>query len=104
MFENIISYAYDFNIVVNGALVRELEGTACTFRCCGRCTTFCITQSSIDSLCIPGVESTIMLVRGEEQGPAKCSQLSEKFDVITKSGAWLAAEALSGAPPPTTGT
>ena len=36
MFENIISYAYDFNIIVNGALVRELEGTACAFRCCGR--------------------------------------------------------------------
>ena len=49
MFENIISYVYDFNIIVNGALVRELEGTACAFRCCGRCTTFYITQSSIDS-------------------------------------------------------
>ena len=36
MFANIISYAYDFNIIVNGALVRELEGTACAFRCCGR--------------------------------------------------------------------
>ena len=46
MFENIISYAYDFNIIVNGALVRELEGTACAFRCCGRCTTFCITLLS----------------------------------------------------------
>ena len=49
MFANIIPYAYDFNIIVNGALVRELEGTACAFRCCGRCTTFCITQSSTDS-------------------------------------------------------
>ena len=28
MFENIIYFAYDFNIIVNGALVRELEGTA----------------------------------------------------------------------------
>ena len=33
MFANIISYAYDFNIIVNGALVRELEGTACAYRC-----------------------------------------------------------------------
>ena len=44
MFENVISYAYDFNIIVNEALVRELEDTACAFRCCGRCTTFCITN------------------------------------------------------------
>ena len=33
MFENIIYVAYDFNINVNKALVRELEGTACAYRC-----------------------------------------------------------------------
>ena len=33
MFENIIYFAYDFNINVNEALVRELEGTACAYRC-----------------------------------------------------------------------
>ena len=33
MFENIIYFAYDFNINVNKALVRELEGTACAYRC-----------------------------------------------------------------------
>ena len=32
MFENIIYFAYDFNINVNKALVRELEGTACAYR------------------------------------------------------------------------
>ena len=33
MFEHIIYFAYDFNINVNEALVRELEGTACAYRC-----------------------------------------------------------------------
>ena len=33
MFENIVYFAYDFNINVNEALVRELEGTACAYRC-----------------------------------------------------------------------
>ena len=33
MFENIIYFAYDFNINVNEALVRELEGTECAYRC-----------------------------------------------------------------------
>ena len=36
MSENIIYFAYDFNIIVNGALVRELEGTPCAYRCWGR--------------------------------------------------------------------
>ena len=29
-------FAYDFNLIVNEALVRELEGTACAYRCWGR--------------------------------------------------------------------
>ena len=35
--ENVISYAYDFNIIVNGALVRELEGSGSRIRRHGVC-------------------------------------------------------------------
>ena len=49
IFENIIKYAHDLSIIVNKALVHEIEGAACRYWRCGRPSGFFDVQSELSS-------------------------------------------------------